>query len=213
MEPDTPGEACEAVRATLSAWLDDEEGVLDAPAVAGHLDTCVACRAYADGIGRVQAAVAEHRSPEPPDLTELILQRAEPALRASARSAVLPWLRAALLFVACAMLAGAVPELVGPGVEAHDHTHHGTRHVGVFDAALAVGLLYVAWRPHRAMSMVPTSTAVAALMFLTAAADAGGDHWELLFQRAHLLEFAGAALCWLIAKPPRALQRTPAGVA
>ena len=86
------------------------------------------------------------------DRTEEILAALPERPRANASADRVRPLRIATLVIALVQMFGAIPLLLGHG----DMTHmHFARHIGVFAAALAIGLVIVAWRPERAAGMLP----------------------------------------------------------
>jgi predicted anti-sigma-YlaC factor YlaD len=199
---------CDDFQDALSARLDGEAlpvGLTDA-AVDAHVARCAACTAFAAG------SVAQHRAlrvraAEPvPDLTDGILA----ALPAAARpQPVREWARYALLAVALTDLILALPAVLlgeDPGASIHV-----ARELGSFDVALAVGLLWAAWQPRRAASLLPIFVALAAATFFTAVLDVARDQAPLSGEAHHVLDLAGLALLWALAHPPRPAGRAPSG--
>jgi predicted anti-sigma-YlaC factor YlaD len=70
-------------------------------------------------------------------------------------------------------------------------------------AALAVGLVYAAWRPVRAFGLLPITGALAACMVVTAALDLAGGRAGALGEAHHVLDLAGLVLLWVLAGAPR----------
>jgi predicted anti-sigma-YlaC factor YlaD len=137
------------------------------------------------------------RPAEPvPDLTDAIVARARPP-----RPGPHQGVRWALVAVALGQLVLALPDLVlgeDGGV-----TLHVARHAGSLMAAMAVGLIYVAWRPERAFGLLPIASALAACMVVTAVLDSADGEAHALGELHHLLEVAGLVLVWLLAGRPR----------
>lgn len=79
---------------------------------------------------------------------------------------------------------------------------HVARHVGASTLALAIGLLYVAWKPHRAFGLLPYVTALFAAMVGGAIVDLIGGGRSAVSELVHLAELAGMVLVWLIAGSP-----------
>ena len=131
---------CIDVRASLSAPLDGEKPTLPPPRARPPDRMWPAA-------GVVRGSVDLHRSlrvqPAPrPDRTEAISPRSpgtDSGPHENGRS-----LRIVTLVIALVQLVAAVPLLFGISDDARPLS----RHVGVFSAALAVGLLAVAWRPN-----------------------------------------------------------------
>ncbi len=99
--------------------------------------------------------------------------------------------------VVVAQLLVALPELLTGRDGSAVHT---TRELGSWSAALAVGLLIAAWQPGRARGMLPLAIALAGgltlvtVIDLATGASVGAAEW------VHLLEIAGVALLWLLAR-------------
>lgn len=154
---------------------------------------------------RVQAADAV------PDLSGRIVDAALPAARPR-RAAAAPWAapvspgRWALFTVALTQLVLAAPALLGddPGASVHV-----ARELGAFDVALAVGLLVAAWQPARAWGLLPVATALALVMLGTAGLDLAEGEVSTLGEAHHLLDLAGVALLWLVARDGRRTGREP----
>jgi predicted anti-sigma-YlaC factor YlaD len=69
--------------------------------------------------------------------------------------------------------------------------------------ALAVGLVYAAWRPVRAFGLLPIAGALAACMVVAAAFDLADGRTAVLGEAHHVLDVAGLLLLWLLAGAPR----------
>lgn len=72
---------------------------------------------------------------------------------------------------------------------------------------MALGLLYVAWRPRRAAGILPIVAALAATMLLGAIIDVAGGRTSALTEGHHLTELAGLVLVWVVAGRPRPTRR------
>jgi len=80
--------------------------------------------------------------------------------------------------------------------------------LGSWDVALAVGFIFVAWRPLRAVGMLPFVAALSAGLLLTAVVDVLHGRQPALTESTHLLELAGTVLLWLLMSPrPRRFLR------
>ena len=73
---------------------------------------------------------------------------------------------------------------------------HIAREVGSFDFALAVGFLFVGWRPARAYGMLPLVAALVACLGITTAVDLARGTASFLGESAHLLDLFGLASVW-----------------
>jgi predicted anti-sigma-YlaC factor YlaD len=187
---------CSLIREACSAALDGEEASVPPALIDDHLRTCAACRTYVDRAENLRAAV--------PDLGPGVVAAAheERAMRSLWTSPV----RVGLVMVAVAQLLLAVPGLLfGDDEGAPIHVAH---EVGAWDLALAVGFLFAAWRPLRAVGMLPFVGALSAGLLLTAVIDVAHGRQPVLTETTHLLELAGTVLLWLLMSPrPRRLLR------
>jgi predicted anti-sigma-YlaC factor YlaD len=184
---------CTRVRDAVSARFDGEDGELSEPSVRAHLRRCAACRAYRDRIAELQPAIAG--TPVLRTATARIVGEVT-----RGRSSVVEWpVRVALFALALAQLLLAVPGLIfGADDGAPLHVAH---EAGSWEVALAVGFIFVAWRPLRAVGMLPFVTALSCMLVATAAIDLAHGHAEALFETTHLLEVLGSLLLWYLAHP------------
>ncbi|MFZ4520000.1 MAG: zf-HC2 domain-containing protein [Microthrixaceae bacterium] len=199
MDPREPD--CDEVRAAMSAALDGEDPGLSRAQVRRHLDGCPACRRVADDMDRLAGA---------PGLPERVAARAAELDRGGV------WwvLRALLALVALGYLVTAVPEVLLSNDPHHGHLAH---HLGIFEAAYGVTLLFVAARPARARALVPFTVVLAVGMVAFAVVDVANGEAFPLSEMSHLLEVAGLVLVWLLAtrrgwpRPDAAAGDAPAG--
>jgi predicted anti-sigma-YlaC factor YlaD len=201
---------CEPYREALSARLDGEAPGLPEEALDRHLQTCAACTAWAEELSVLHRAVRVREAEPVPDLSAAIVDAHLPAGASATRRAAAvrrPALgqpitrpRWALFVVALTQLVLAAPALLGddPGA-----TVHVAREVGSFDVALAVGLLVAAWQPARAWGLLPVTAALAAVMCGTAVLDLVDGQVSSASEAHHLLDLAGVALVWLVARDAR----------
>lgn len=184
---------CESYRDALSAVMDGEVPPVGEDAVRRHLDACDRCTAFAaasDGLAR-RLRVA---SAEPvPDLTASILTAVDTPDVARVRTRFRQ-LRVVLAFAGVAQLLLAAPSLVSAGAGAG----HVTREVAIFEVALAVGFLVVAWRPARAGGLLPVAAVVAMLVTVTSLADVTVGSASVAQEAAHLLQVVGTGLLWAL---------------
>ena len=119
--------------------------------------------------------------------------------------------RWALFVVALTQLALAAPALFGQDSGA---TVHVAREVGSFGVALAVGLLVAAWQPARAWGLLPLAAALVLVMASTSVLDVVDGRATATGEAHHLLNLAGVAFLWLVARATRpAPVRRPAATA
>jgi predicted anti-sigma-YlaC factor YlaD len=206
---------CSEVREAVSARLDGEAAPADAPPndappndadVTAHLRTCPACRHFLEHARSLDVVThAAHAvSSINPDVSAQILESAR-----RERHHLDPWtttLRLGLVAVALAQLALAVPGLIyGSDEGAPIHIAH---EVGAWDLALAIGFVFAAWRPLRAVGMLPFAAALSAGLLFTAVLDVMHGEAVALTETTHLLELVGTALLYLLMAPRRARTRS-----
>jgi predicted anti-sigma-YlaC factor YlaD len=186
---------CDEARETVSAAADGEASAAERATLDVHLGGCAGCRAFLRRVEQV-GRMARVRPAEPvPDLVGRVTGGAGP-LRLGRGG----WMRPALAWVAVVLAGQNVPALVlGETAGADSHL---ARHLGAFGVALAIGFAYVAWRPHRAIGLLPLVAALVATMVASTAFDLLGGDRSPLAEAVHLPELAGLALLWMIAGSP-----------
>lgn len=175
---------CREIREACSAALDGEDPGASLTVIEEHLAACNSCREFA-------------QRAEMPDLMPRIAIADErlPPIRRFVSSPV----RVALAGVALAQLSLAVPTLLfGSDEGAPVHVAH---EVGAWDLALAVGFLLAAWRPLRAVGMLPFVAALSAGLVVTAVVDIANGKTPAIFELTHVLELVGTALLWMLTSP------------
>jgi predicted anti-sigma-YlaC factor YlaD len=141
------------------------------------------------------AAMRFARATPTPDLTVRVLRNANAHHRT--RDILQSPARAGLVVIAVAQLSLAVPGLLfGVDSGAPVHIAH---EIGSWDVALAIGFLFVAWRPLRALGMLPFCAALVGCLGLTAVVDLFHGHAVALTEGAHLLDLLGLFLLWQLA--------------
>lgn len=133
--------------------------------------------------------MSANRDDEVADVVDLA-DRVVRSVRAADRDGVsIP--RALLAVVAVQIVVFAVVDLVAAGGDAH-----GTRHLGAFAIAYAVGLSSVVWRPARARTMLPVALVLVAALAITAVVDVVRGETPLVGEALHLSELASVGLVW-----------------
>lgn len=187
---------CAGPRELLSAALDDELGLTERAELDQHLEACTDCRAVAERWSLLTRRVrVRSTEPIPDDLVDRVLARARPARRGRGG-----WIRPALAWVALVLAVQSVPPLVFGSIDGA--TVHVARHLGAFAMALAIGLLYAAWRPHRAFGLLPFAAALVATTFAGAVSDVFGGSRSAMAELLHLVELVGLVLLWMLAGSP-----------
>jgi predicted anti-sigma-YlaC factor YlaD len=143
---------CSEIRDAVSAGLDGETAPLPREVVQVHVRLCSACRDWSAAVAELQRGLRVGTAPVEIDRTDSILRAIDRRPGHQARSEHLALWRLVASLVALVQMAGAIPLLLGHGDEMHGHF---ARHLGVFAAALAVGLLMAAYRPDRARALLP----------------------------------------------------------
>jgi predicted anti-sigma-YlaC factor YlaD len=187
---------CDRYRSLLSDALDDRLDGAERIDVDAHLVACTACRAYAGELADLHRWMRLRAAEDVPDLSDRILSRAHPPRKGRS-----DWICYALLAIGLTELTLALPALIlGDDAGAPIHV---ARHAGSMSAALAVGLIYAAWRPVRAFGLLPIAGALAACMVVTAALDLTDGRVGALGEAHHVLDVAGLLLLWLLSGAPR----------
>jgi len=206
---------CDEIREGLSARLDGEDPGPGTTAddIDRHLTTCAACAAWADELGALHRMVRVREVEPVPDLSTAIVDAFVP--QAGRQSTWNP-LAERISTVRWALFAVALTQLVlaGPALllgEDAGATVHVARELGSFDVALAVGLLVAAWQPARAWGLLPVAAALALVMAGTAVLDTVDGRASTFGEAHHLLDVAGVALLWLVARDLRSPHGSTAG--
>jgi predicted anti-sigma-YlaC factor YlaD len=187
---------CSKAREALSAVLDGEPAAEATAALSAHVRTCADCSRYLERARALDSLTGAVRT-EGPDLTAQVLERAR-----AQRHRLDPWtssLRLGLVAVAIAQLGLALPGLIyGTDEGAPIHVAH---EVGAWDLALAIGFVFAAWRPLRAVGLLPFAAALSAGLILTAVLDIAHGRAVALTETTHLLELVGTMLLYLLMAP------------
>ncbi len=171
---------CSVIRASISARLDDESAPVPESVVSAHLDGCARCCHWSSGVTDLHRSLRVVPAAVETDRTEAIMSAIErrPVVNTQ-HDSVSVW-RLLTVLIALIQIVAAVPLLLGHGDEMHGHF---ARHVGVFAAALAVGLLMAAHRPDRARSLLPVLAVLVA-----------GLVWSCLDDLLHGMPVPGSAI-------------------
>ena len=185
---------CEPARIVLSAHLDHEAEPDEAALALAHMGECRDCRAWWTLVAGSNRFLRIRSAEAVPDLASAVLLKAHPVSPGRGE-----WIRYALAVVALSELVLAMPGLLaGHGAA----SVHDARHVGSFGSAIAIGLLYVAWRPARAFGILPIVIALASTMSVAAVIDISNGRTTGLSEAHHALEVAGLWLVWALAGRP-----------
>ncbi len=182
---------CDRAHELISAELDGENSEAESTSLAEHLLGCADCRARQAELEQLRRRVMVRPAESIPDQASLVM-----------RSVGVPdlgggeWVRYALFVVAATLLLLDLP-LLFTGSDTDGAEHLG-RHLGAFSMALALALLYVAWRPERAIGLIPMAAVLAATLVVTAVIDIALGRSEVITESYHVIELAGLVLLWVI---------------
>lgn len=192
---------CEDCREIVSAHVDGEDAGGEWAAAGAHLAECAACRSFLVATEDLHRTTRVRVAEDVPDLTDRIVAATGVAGVAGDRHDPTRPVRIVLLCTALLQIGLALPALL-LGDDAHLPVHI-ARHLGSFDVALAVGFLWVAWRPARALDgvfpvAVALVTCLVASSFLDVAAGRAAAGGEL----HHVTDLVGLAAMWLLNPHP-----------
>lgn len=189
---------CENFRLGISARLDGEDAGVDDATLAWHLASCDPCRRYESEAIALSRAVRVVSAEATPDLSPTIMAAINAERAGASRRFDPQALRAGLIALAVVQMVLALPVLLF-GREAGASVHI-AREIGSFDFALAVGFLFVGWRPVRAYGMLPLVAALVACLGVTTAIDLVRETATAINESAHLLDLLGLAAVWELAR-------------
>lgn len=180
---------CGVMRDLISARADGELAPELEPLVETHVAQCAACADFAEGAHRVRRLTGLRvETPEP----------AEPVVQAVSVPDVGKgaWVRIALGAVGLSLLLRGLVLIVTGDLDGAGA--HVARHLGAFGAALAIGLVYAAWRPERALGLMPLAGVLGVLLAATAVIDVATRRSDALSEASHLVEVIGIVLLWML---------------
>ena len=186
---------CSQIRFALSATLDGEDPGLPNVVVDHHLDACAGCRTWSAEVADFHRTLRVGPAAIEVDRTEAIFA-ALPRRGAVGRDDRVRTLQWVTVILAVVQFAGAMPLLLGHGDEMHGHF---ARHIGVFTAAMAIGLLVVARRPDRARAILPMLAVLVAGLVWSCLDDLISGRPVPGSAIAHGLDVAALGLVWLLA--------------
>lgn len=189
------GVSCDDARELISAAADDalsgdEPALLDV-----HVRGCRDCTAYQERVTALSRSIRVRAADVDPEFVDAVLARTRPA-----RLGRGGWLRPALAWCGLILTWRSISPLVLG--ELADTPTHVARHVGASTLALAIGMLYVAWRPHRAAGLLPFVGALFAALFIGATVDVLSGDRSPVSELAHAVEFLGTVVLWMVAGSP-----------
>lgn len=182
---------CDDAHELVSADLDGELEPADRAGLDAHLQTCESCRDYQEDAHALRRALRVRVvDDDPEDATTIDVVGSLQGV------SVLRW---ALFVIGGTLVILNVPAIVSADGSAAAHLH---RHDGVFGTALGIAMIAVAVRPHRAIGLIPLTSAITVLMAIAAAADLVSGNAQPLGEAIHVVEFGGLVCLWVISGGP-----------
>jgi predicted anti-sigma-YlaC factor YlaD len=188
-------DTCEEARVLISAATDDELRGDEHGRLEAHLGICPPCRRHADAVATLTRAIRLRPAQVELGFVTRLMNRSR-----DARLGRGGWLRPALAWCGLVIAILSVRPLVLADVDGA--TTHVARHVGASSLALAVGLLYAAWRPHRAFGLLPLVGALLATTLLSTLLDTLDGSRSVVSEAVHIVEMVGLVLLWMVAGSP-----------
>ena len=187
--------SCADARVLISAAADDELRGDEHRSLEAHLAACPPCRARADAVADLTRSVRLRSAESEAEFVRRVLDRSRPA-----RLGRGGWLRPALAWFGIVIAIESIRPLVFGEIDGTPT--HIARHVGASGLALSIGLLYAAWRPHRAFGLLPFVAALLATTVLSTLLDTLSGDRSALSEAFHLLELGGLVVLWMVAGSP-----------
>ena len=192
---------CDDCREKVSSGLDREASAQDAAEADAHLGECPECRAWASQAQRLDRRLRVQLADPVPDLASAVVAGAGDLHRQRRTARARIALRCALVAVAVAQLAVALPTIGG-------HVHSGNE-AAAWSVAAAVGLLTAAASPRRVPGMLPVLSAAVLVLVLITGHDVLDGEVHIGHELPHALLVAGVGLLWLLRDPAGTPQRDP----
>ena len=186
---------CSGYRELASASLDDEVTAVEQERLDRHLAICPGCRAFVERVAGLNRRVRLHGTSPDPAFVAVVMADARPA-----RLGRGGWARPVLAWCALVILVQSIGPLVFGSTDGA--SAHLARHLGASGVALAVGLAYAAWRPHRAYGLLPFVGALFAATVVAMAVDMLAGHRTAFAEATHVAELIGIVVVWIVAGSP-----------
>ncbi len=179
----------------ISAAADDELRGDELRTLELHLEGCPECRARADAVAKLTRSIRLRSAALEDEFVRRVVSRSRPA-----RLGRGGWLRPALAWLGIVIAIESTRPLVLGEIDGTPT--HIARHVGASGLALAIGMIYAAWRPHRAFGLLPFVAALLATTLLSTLLDTVEGDRAVLSEAYHVLELAGLVVLWMVAGSP-----------
>jgi predicted anti-sigma-YlaC factor YlaD len=202
---------CEHCREIVSARVDGEDRPGEWERASAHLRDCAECRGFAAHSEQLHRMTRLQPVDDLPDLTGRIVAAAGLSVPGPVADEATTPLRVVLAIAAVLQIALALPALL-LGDDANLPVHI-ARHIGSFDVALAVGYLWVAWRPNRALAGVfPVALALLACLLGSSVLDVVAGRAAPAGELHHVTDLVGVTAMWLLGARTlvRPIRRSPA---
>lgn len=187
---------CSRFREAVSARIDGEDPGVSLDRVDAHLATCAECRSWAVAASSLPLALRE--APDGlalhPEVLATLLAEARPRKRTLV--SVGEW-RGLLAIIGVIQLVLAWPGVMVRSGHASVHMSH---ELTSWDLGLAVGFLFLAWQPQRAWGALPLVGLLVACLAGASLLDLANGDALLGRESVHLLEVAGLAFLWQLAR-------------
>lgn len=186
---------CAAARELVSAASDDELAPDEEHRLARHLAACADCTAYAERLAALTRSFRLRPVTHGRDLTGRIMASSRPP-----RLGRGGWMRPALAWVGIVIVVQSIDPLVFGDIDGTPT--HVARHVGASALALAIGLMYAAWRPERSFGLLPLVGALFAATLVASILDTVSGDRAAVAETVHVAELVGMVLLWFVAGSP-----------
>ena len=186
---------CAHARQLISAATDDELRRDERQQLDAHLDACAECRRHAEAVASLTRTIRLRSAESEREFVASVMARSRPA-----RLGRGGWLRPALAWCGSVIAVLSLRPLVLGEID--DVPTHIARHIGASSLALAVGLLYAAWKPHRAFGLLPLVGALLVTTVISAVLDMIDGTRSAAAEAVHVIEMIGLVLLWMVAGSP-----------
>lgn len=186
---------CSGFRELASASLDDQVTAAEQARLDDHLAGCADCRRFVDRAAGLNRRLRVHAPSPDPAFVASVMADARPA-----RLGRGGWARPVLAWCALVIFVQSIGPLVFGSTDGA--SEHLARHLGASGLALAVGLAYAAWRPHRAYGLLPFVGALFAATVIAMVADMLAGHRTAFAEATHVAELIGIVVLWIVAGSP-----------
>lgn len=193
---------CNIAREALSARVDGEREPVPAPRVDEHLESCVDCREWYDGV--VDQTLLFRRLAGRSHVASVPTLEATSSVAKPARFGGLTWPQVALAVVGVAQVAVALAQALGAGMGMPPSNHHAiaaehlTNESTAWSLALGVAMIVAALRPVVAAGLASVLTVFTVVLAIYVVSDATTGAVTLFRVISHIPVLAGTVLALLM---------------